>query len=360
MSVDTRLQKLTTELDRILTKRSLEDVKKNVAHLKDTFQHIAPANGEDSYILNEFEQILETQTLERTKYYVKRLKKSLTEIKTGKINDLNLNRWKQLDHVITDSLWVLEKRDRSGVHNGSYWGNFIPQIPHQLMLRYTKKGDWVVDTFAGSGTTLLECQRLGRNGLGVELQPEIASKANDLLKRGWHNADEDLFSQESSNNEHRERVTTTIEVGDSTEIDFAKLLKKYGAKSAQLLILHPPYHDIIKFSDNPKDLSNAKSTDAFLEMFGKVIDKTYPILDKKRYLAVVIGDKYSAGEWIPLGFRVMDEILKRKFLLKSIVIKNFDETRGKMNQKELWRYRALVGGFYVFKHEYILLFQKTG
>ncbi|MGD0036637.1 MAG: DNA methyltransferase [Bacteroidota bacterium] len=358
MSNDAKLQILTTELDRILTKGSLEDVKRNVTHLKDTFRKIAPANGEDSYILNEFKQILETQTLERTKYYVKRLRKSLSEIKTGKINDLNLNRWKQLDHIITDSLWVLDKRDRSGVHNGSYWGNFIPQIPHQLMLRYTKKGDWVVDPFAGSGTTLLECQRLGRNGLGVELQPEIASKANELLKKGWHNVDEDLFSQESSNNEHHERVTTTIEVGDSTEIDFAKLLKKYGAKSAQLLILHPPYHDIIKFSENPKDLSNAKSTDAFLEMFGKVIDKTYPILDKKRYLAVVIGDKYSGGEWIPLGFRVMDEILKRKFLLKSIVIKNFDETRGKMNQKELWRYRALVGGFYVFKHEYILVFQK--
>jgi len=30
-----------------------------------------------------------------------------------------------------------------------------------------------------------------------------------------------------------------------------------------------------------------------------------------------------------------------------------------MNQKELWRYRALVGGFYIFKHEYILLFKKV-
>ena len=36
----------------------------------------------------------------------------------------------------------------------------------------------------------------------------------------------------------------------------------------------------------------------------------------------------------------------------------FEETKGKMNQKELWRYRALSGGFYVFKHEYIFLFQK--
>jgi len=49
---------------------------------------------------------------------------------------------------------------------------------------------------------------------------------------------------------------------------------------------------------------------------------------------------------------------KRGYILKSIIVKNFEETKGKMNQKELWRYRALSGGFYVFKHEYIFLFQK--
>jgi len=75
-------------------------------------------------------------------------------------------------------------------------------------------------------------------------------------------------------------------------------------------------------------------------------------------LVLVIGDKYSKGEWIPLGFYCMQEILRRGFSLKSIIVKNFEETRGKRNQKELWRYRALVGGFYVFKHEYIMLFKK--
>jgi hypothetical protein len=122
--------------------------------------------------------------------------------------------------------------------------------------------------------------------------------------------------------------------------------------------MHPPYWDIIKFSDNEADLSNAPTIDEFLTSFGQVVDNCYPVLDKNRYFAVVIGDKYSKGEWIPLGFRVMEEVLKRPFQLKSVIVKNFDETKGKMNQKELWRYRALVGGFYVFKHEYIFLFRK--
>jgi hypothetical protein len=73
---------------------------------------------------------------------------------------------------------------------------------------------------------------------------------------------------------------------------------------------------------------------------------------------VVIGDKYAKGDWIPLGFQTMNDILGRGFSLKSIIVKNFEDTSGKRNQKELWRYRSLVGGFYIFKHEYIFLFKK--
>ena len=124
--------------------------------------------------------------------------------------------------------------------------------------------------------------------------------------------------------------------------------------------MHPPYHDIIKFSKDSSDLSNAKNTDEFLKMFGEVVDNATPYLEKGRYFALVIGDKYSKGEWIPLGFYCMQEVLKKGYILKSIIVKNFEETRGKRNQKELWRYRALVGGFYVFKHEYVMLFKKRG
>jgi len=98
--------------------------------------------------------------------------------------------------------------------------------------------------------------------------------------------------------------------------------------------------------------------EGFLKSFGKIIDNTYPLLQKGRYLAVVIGDKYSSGEWLPLGFYTMQEVMKRGYKLKSTIVKNFDETKGKMKQKELWRYRALAGGFYIFKHEYIFIFQK--
>lgn len=294
------------------------------------------------YWTNELNQLIKTHTLERTQYYLRRLVKSLTELKTNRINDLNLNRWKEYDHIITDSLWILSKRDTSGAHLGWYWGNYVPQIPHQFLLRFTKKGDWVLDPFLGSGTTLIECRRTGRNGIGVELQEEIARAAETLIEREPNRFD----------------VQTPVIIADSSRLDFSAELEKRGLKSVQLLIMHPPYWDIIKFSDRREDLSNAATLNEFLSMLGRVVDNTYSVLEKGRYFALVIGDKYEKGEWIPLGFYSMQEVLKRGYQLKSIIVKNFDQTRGKLNRKELWRYRALVGGFYVFKHEYIFLFKK--
>jgi 16S rRNA G966 N2-methylase RsmD len=293
-------------------------------------------------LLSELDQVLEARTPERAKYYLARLENGIRDVRTNKINDINLLRWKEYDDIITDSLWVLGKRDTSGAHLGWYWGNFIPQIPHQMMLRYTKKADWILDTFVGSGTTLIECRKLGRNGIGIELNPEVAQKARELINK--------------EHNTHS--VLSEVVVADSRTIDTGHLLENHGADHVELIIMHPPYHDIIKFSEDKNDLSNARTTEEFLRMFGEVVDNATPHLEKGRHLVLVIGDKYSKGEWIPLGFYCMQEVLKRGYLLKSIIVKNFEGTRGKRNQEELWRYRALVGGFYIFKHEYIMLFRK--
>ncbi|HIJ51956.1 MAG TPA: DNA methyltransferase [Planctomycetes bacterium] len=276
------------------------------------------------YLFDQLNQIAESQTLERAKYYVDRLEKALTQVRTNKINDINLNRWKEYDDIRTDSLWIMDKRDSTGVHTAGYWGNFIPQIPNQMLKRYTKKGDWVLDTFAGCGTTLIESQRLGRNGIGIELQEKVAQKARELI----------------SYEPNKYSVVTEIVTGDSIEVDFKEILAKHKQKTVQFLIMHPPYFDIIKFSNDPRDLSNAKSINDFLVMINEVVCKASKILDKGRYLALVIGDKYSKGEWIPLGFLTMQEILKNGFTLKSIIVKNFEETFGKHNRKELCKNAA--------------------
>jgi len=295
-----------------------------------------------NYLNEELDQIASSHTLERALYYVERLVKSVTEIRVSEINDINLNRWKECTDIYIDSLWNIDRRESSGVHTAGYWGNFIPQIPYQMMRRYTKKGDWALDTFAGAGTTLIEGQRRGRNTLGIELQPDVAEQARRTI--GLEPNTHDVVSE--------------VVVGDSAAIDYPSLLARYNQQSVQLIIMHPPYFDIIKFSSDRRDLSNALSVEAFLEMMGRIVDNAGSVLDKGRYMALVIGDKYAKGQLIPLGSLTMDEILKRGFVLKSTIIKNIEETTGKRQQKELWKYRALAGGFYLFKHEYIFVFRK--
>lgn len=300
--------------------------------------------GEDlQFIIRDLQQIIDVRTLERKLYYLNRSIKSLTEIKTVPFSDLNLNRWKDYEDLKTDSLWIFSKRDRTGSHSGKYWGNFIPQIPNQLLRRYTKKGDWVLDPFAGSGTTLIECKLLGRNALGVDISPDAAAEALQKIEE-----------QASGKSES----SIYMQCGNSLNYNFSDFLCSRGIENFQFIIMHPPYWDIIKFSEDPQDLSNCSSAKDYINMIGAATDNVYKHLEEGRYLAVVIGDKYNRGEWIPLGFYAMQEMMKRGMKLKSVIIKNFDETRGKQQQKELWRYRALAGGFYIFKHEYIFLFQK--
>lgn len=338
-----------------LEEADLTALRERVTRLRETIRAVpedhrlfdaeaAPVTFREDVLLGEIDQIVGARTIGRARYYLARLKAGAERVQQGDINDINLLRWKEYDDILTDSLWLLKRRDTSGAHLGWYWGNFVPQIPHQLLLRYTRRGDWVLDPFVGSGTTLIECRRLGRNGLGVELNPGVAARAREIVV-------------EEAN---PQGAVAEIVEGDSAALDFSALLSDRGLDAVQLVILHPPYHDIIRFSSDPRDLSNASSVQGFLELLGQVVERTAPVLETGRCLALVIGDKYLRGEWVPLGFYAMQQVLSRGFRLKSIVVKNFEETRAKRQQQALWRYRALAGGFYVFKHEYIFVFTKKG
>ena len=86
--------------------------------------------------------------------------------------DFNKDDWHTTD-INVDSLWVIDKRDSSGKHANVYHGNFIPQIPYQLIKRYTNENEIVLDIFSGSGTTLFECEKLKRNFIGFDLNDDI-------------------------------------------------------------------------------------------------------------------------------------------------------------------------------------------
>lgn len=79
---------------------------------------------------------------------------------------VDLSNWR-LSEINTDSLWLIGSRDKSGKHSNVYHGNFVPQVPRQLISRYTNPGDLVVDLFMGSGTTLLNANVLAATLSGL-------------------------------------------------------------------------------------------------------------------------------------------------------------------------------------------------
>jgi hypothetical protein len=260
-------------------------------------------------------------------------------------SDIDLSRWQDYADVSTDSLWIIPSRSREGGHKLDYWGNFVPQIARQVFQRFSKKGDIVLDLFLGSGTSAIEAMNLGRRLIGVEIDENLAGQVRrklgaDAKSQGIH-----VLAGDSSSR----RIIRPIR----------RLLESEGRDHVQLLVLHPPYHNIIRFTPHERDLSNAPDTDSFLRAFRRVARIGFELLEAGRFAALVIGDKYEDRELVPLGFLTMQEMVKAGFRVKSIVVKNIvGNERGKGKATNLWRYRALAGGFYIFRHEYVIIFQK--
>ena len=96
------------------------------------------------------------------------------------------------------------------------------------------------------------------------------------------------------------------------------------------------------------------------DLFEKVAKNGYDLLEKGRFACLIIGDKYANSQHIPLGFECMARMNKLGFITKAIIIKDMQgNERAKGKTANLWRYRALAGGFYIFKHEYVMVFQKV-
>lgn len=267
------------------------------------------------------------------------------EVKTKPYSDIDLNSWKEYSHIKTDTWWEFPSRDKSHGHSNEYHGNYIPQIAQQLYERFTKRNDVVLDLFLGSGTSAIEAVNMGRRCIGVELKPEQVEIVRNKFTPKELVTSVNLICSDSASEEVKEKIQTRLDI--------------MRRDKAQFLVLHPPYDDIIKFSDRKEDLSNCASTAEFYNLFGKVAKNGYDMLEKGRFAALIIGDKYAKGEIVPLGADCSAIMRDAGFKMKAVIVKNMEgNERAKGKTANLWRYRALNGGFYIFKHEYIYIFQK--
>ena len=200
--------------------------------------------------------------------------------------------------------------------------------------------------FLGSGTSAIEALNMGRRCIGVELKPEQVEIVSNKFSKKELVTDVNIICEDSASDNVQEKIQARLDV--------------MRRDKAQFLVLHPPYDDIIKFSDRKEDLSNCATTEEFYDLFKKVAKNGYDMLEKGRFAALIIGDKYANGEIVPLGADCAAKMREIGFKMKAVIVKNMEgNERAKGKTANLWRYRALNGGFYIFKHEYIYVFQKV-
>ena len=228
------------------------------------------------------------------------------------------------------TIWSFPDRGNWATHSGQYRGNWSPYVPRNLILRYSNPGDWILDQFVGSGTTLVEAKLLGRNAIGIDINPAA-------LNLSKHNIDFDYDTE----------VKTYLRKGDARDLNFLK------DESIQLICTHPPYADIIRYSDNiPQDMSQLEY-DNFIENMEIVAKESFRVLRKNSICAYMIGDIRQKGLVKPLGMDSLQIFLKAGFLLKEIIIKEQHNCRS----SEYWAGRGKA--FLMLAHEYIFVLLKA-
>ena len=202
-------------------------------------------------------------------------------------------------------------------------------MPRNLILRYSKPGEWVLDQFMGSGTTLVEAKLLSRNAVGIDINPQSVSISETNLK----------FQCET-----KSKIFTKN--ADATNLHFIK------DESIDLICTHPPYANVIKYSKGIEGDISLLQIDDFLEKMYKVAEESFRMLKKEKICAVMIGDIRRDGKVVPLGFRMMECFLRAGFTNKEIIIKEQHNCRS----TKYWQSKN--NSFLLLAHEYIFVFQK--
>lgn len=209
----------------------------------------------DPFVNNKMIQIIER----KKKYERDLLKNALAAVEKSKKMKEKLSILKKTtDAGITlSSVWNFGNRDNYA-GDSNFYGNAPTQIVEQCVLRLTNKKGLVVDPMAGSGTTIDVCKTFNRKIKAFDLTPT----RKDIVEN------------------------------DSRHIPLQ-------SDSADLVFLHPPYMDMVKYSRKEQDISRQRINE-FLKSMRQVIDEAHRILKPNAYICILIGDIVRKGKFISL------------------------------------------------------------
>ena len=230
-----------------------------------------------------------------------------------------------------NTVWSFPDRGKWATHDAKYRGNWSPYIPRNLLLRYSNEGNLILDQFAGGGTTLVEAKLLNRNIIGVDIN-------NNALER----------CKEKCNFEYDNSGKVYFHEADARNLNFIP------DESIDFICTHPPYANIIKYSEDiENDLSHLKVKDFLIEM-EKVASESYRVLKKDKFCAILMGDTRQKGHIIPMSFEVMKIFEKVGFKTKEIIIKEQHNCKA----TGFWKTNSVKYNFLLIAHEYLFIFKK--
>ncbi len=231
------------------------------------------------------------------------------------------------------TVWSFRRRGNWATHKSKYRGNWAPEVVRNLLIRYSKEDDYVLDPMIGGGTTAIECKLLNRNLLALDINPNAIEITQDTLE---------------FESEYNPKIR--LELNDS------RTLPMLQDESIDFVLNHPPYADIIKYSDKQidADLSNIHDIDKFCDEMEKVAKEFYRVLKPNKYCAILIGDTRRKKMYQPMAFKVMERFLKVGFELKEDIIKHQHNCKA----TGFWVNKSKDYNFLLIMHEHLFIFEK--
>jgi hypothetical protein len=208
------------------------------------------------------------------------------KVPVNTLNDLDGKDWVKA----TKSWFVINPRPRTEKEL-QHPAKFPEELVRRLVSFFTKNGQWVLDPFAGVGSTLLACKKLERNSVGIELNDEFANAARRALGciAGG--------------------VAAEMLIGDSRES--SRFIAAHFGRDVprfNYVLTSPPYYDMLSksrggndsthkmraesglketYSDSEFDLGNLEDYHEYLDAVVGIIAGLKPLLAEGAYLTVI-------------------------------------------------------------------------
>ena len=243
-----------------------------------------------------------------------------------------ISKWKPDNFELEmNTVWSFPNRGNWATHDAKYRGNWSPYIPRNLLLRYSSEGDLVLDQFIGGGTTLVEAKLLYRSIIGVDINPVALERCREKTNFEW-TGDNKVY----------------IKQGDARKLHFVP------DEGIDFICTHPPYADIIKYSEDiDGDLSHF-SVKNFLVQMESVAAECYRVLKLGKFCTILMGDTRKKGCVVPMSFDVMKIFENAGFKLKEIIIKEQHNCKA----TGFWKTNSVKHNFLLLAHEYLFVFLK--